>query len=85
MRPLTFLLALSVAAWSAMPAAQGKRFTVPELAKSMAPAVVFIGNVDAGGQRSASLLISLSHNTELAAAAQNSQSPPLNPTVPKAR
>jgi hypothetical protein len=50
MRPLAFLLALMLAASSSVLTAQGKRYTVPEMAKAMAPAVVFIGNVDAGGQ-----------------------------------
>jgi S1-C subfamily serine protease len=31
-------------------AAKGRRYTVPELVKAMAPAVVFIGNVDTSGQ-----------------------------------
>jgi hypothetical protein len=50
MRSVAFVLGLSLAVWSAAPGAQSKRYTVPELAKSMAPAVVFIGNVDGRGQ-----------------------------------
>lgn len=50
MRLLASVVVLSLAAGSAVPAAQAKRYTVPELAKAMAPAVVFIGNVDSSGQ-----------------------------------
>jgi S1-C subfamily serine protease len=46
-------LRLTLVALLAMPAAagaQGKRYTVPVLSTAMAPAVVFIGNVDSQGQ-----------------------------------
>ncbi len=47
---MALLLPVALLAWSAAPSAQGKRYTVPELTKAMAPAVVFIGNVDERGQ-----------------------------------
>lgn len=43
-------IAVAVVVWPGAPGAQGKRYTVPELTRAMAPAVVFIGNVDGKGQ-----------------------------------
>ncbi len=50
---MTLAVRLTLVALLAVPAAlgaQAKRYTVPELTKAMAPAVVFIGNVDSKGQ-----------------------------------
>jgi hypothetical protein len=49
------LLVLAGLPWMSLAAApshgsQGKTYTVPELAKTMSPAVVFIGNADGSGQ-----------------------------------
>ncbi len=49
--PLAVGAALTIAlAASPSHAVQAKTYTVPELTKTMSPAVVFIGNVDSGGQ-----------------------------------
>ncbi|MCC7242673.1 MAG: trypsin-like peptidase domain-containing protein [Acidobacteria bacterium] len=44
------LMLVTLIAWQPAPSAQAKRYTVPDLTKAMAPAVVFIGNVDGRGQ-----------------------------------